>query len=161
MLGGDNACLIEPAALAKSASRSAQAFQRKPFNVRDEWLGNRTVAISDQPAAYQPSGNGIKPQAVWLSLAARGGCISKYFGEVTTKSSCGTGATAVRTASSNRSNSTSPIALSQVSERSVAKVFCFQIEAIAQIVSIERSRPFWLLMSYPRTRTSGPASHQM
>jgi hypothetical protein len=92
-------------------------------------------AIGDQQAAYQPSGNGIKPQAVWLSLAARS-CCPKNFGEVTTRSS-GEGATAVRTASSNRSNSTSLIALSQIPEHSVAKVFCFQIEAIAQIVSIE------------------------
>jgi hypothetical protein len=30
--------------------------------------------IRRQQAAYQPSGNGIKPQAVWLSLAARSGC---------------------------------------------------------------------------------------
>src|SRR5882757_4345968 len=97
-------------------------------------------AIGDQQAAYQPSGNGIKPQAVWLSLAARSSCCAKNFGEVTTKSS-GAGATAIRTTSSNRSNSTSLIALSQVPERSVAKVFCFQIEPITQIVSIERSCP--------------------
>jgi hypothetical protein len=39
MLGGDNACLIEPAALAKSASRSAQAVQRKPFNASPSTSG--------------------------------------------------------------------------------------------------------------------------
>jgi hypothetical protein len=38
-------------------------------------------------------------------------------------------------------------ARSQVRERTVAKVFCSQIEQIAQIVSIERSRLTWLLMS--------------
>jgi hypothetical protein len=104
-----------------------QRLSDRAGGARDQRGGNRTVAISDQQAAYQPSGNGTKPQTVWLSLAAHGGCSSKYFGEVTTKSSCGTGATAVRTASSNRSNSTSLIALSQTSERSVAKVLCFQI----------------------------------
>jgi hypothetical protein len=31
------------------------------------------VARPVQQAAYQPSGNGTKPQAIWLSLAARGG----------------------------------------------------------------------------------------
>jgi hypothetical protein len=76
----------------------------------------------DQQAAYQLSGNGTKPQAVWLSLAARGGL---KVGEVDKKSSCEAGATAVRTASSNRSNSTSLIALSEVREPSVAKLFCF------------------------------------
>jgi hypothetical protein len=119
-------------------------------------------AEGDQQAAYQPSGNGIKPQAVWLSLAARSSsCCSNNFGEVTTKSS-GEGATAVRTASSNRSNSTSLIALSQILERSVAKVFCFQIEAIAQIVSIERSCPCLVIDFLTRGATSSrPASHQM
>jgi hypothetical protein len=113
----------------------------------------------DQQAAYQLSGNGTKPQAVWLSLAARGGL---KVGEVDKKSSCEAGATAVRTASSNRSNSTSLIALSEVREPSVAKLFCFQIEAIAQIVSIERSRPNRVTnVLIPRPKSSRPASCQM
>jgi hypothetical protein len=44
-----------------------------------------------------------------------------------------------------RSNSTSLIALSQVSADTVSEVFCFEIEAIVQIVSIGRWRPAWLI----------------
>jgi hypothetical protein len=52
------------------------------------------------------------------------------------KSSWGAGSTAICTASSNRSYSASLIAPSQLRERKVAKIFCFRIEAIAQIASI-------------------------
>jgi hypothetical protein len=79
-----------------------------------------------------------------LSLAAFGG--SEGIGERAKKSSWGAGSIAICTASSNRSNSASLIALSGVRERMVSKVLCFQIEAIAQIVMIGRSRRFWLLM---------------
>lgn len=63
---------------------------------------------------------------------------------------------AVRTASSNRSNSASPMTRSHIRECSVAKVFCFQIEAITQIVSIERPRQKWLLMSYVTEANTPP-----
>ncbi|MDE2332337.1 MAG: hypothetical protein KGK16_16360, partial [Bradyrhizobium sp.] len=39
------------------------------------------------------------------------------------------------------------MALSRIRERSLSKPLCFRIEAITQIVSIERSRPGWLPMS--------------
>jgi hypothetical protein len=83
-------------------------------------------------------------QARWLSLAAFGGSIG--IGDWTKNSSWGAGSIAIFTASSNRSNSASLIALSRVRERMVSKVLCFQIEAIAQIVMIWRSRQSWLLM---------------
>lgn len=66
-----------------------------------------------QQAAYQPSGNGTSGQAAPLSLAALGGAL-KIGRPATMKSSSGMGATAVRTASSNRSNSASLIARSHV-----------------------------------------------
>jgi hypothetical protein len=65
-------------------------------------------------------------QAGPLSLAAFG--IWSEVNKRAKASSCGTGAIAVLTASSNRSNSTSLIALSGFRERSVSKVFCFRIE---------------------------------
>src|ERR1700719_1489100 len=69
--------------------------------------------LAYQQAAYQPSGNGTSGQASPLSLAALGGAL-KIGRPATMKSSPGTGATAVRTASSNRSNSASLIAHSHL-----------------------------------------------
>jgi hypothetical protein len=63
-----------------------------------------------QQAAYQPSGNGMSGQARWLSLWAFGA--SSNIGGWAKKSSCGAGSIAILTASSNRSYSTSLIALS-------------------------------------------------
>jgi hypothetical protein len=98
-----------------------------------------------QQEAYQPSGNGTSGHARWLSLVAFGA--SSNIGGWAKKSSCGAGSIAILTASSNRSNSTSLIALSGFRERRVSKVVWFQIERIAQIVSIRQSRLIWLLMS--------------
>jgi hypothetical protein len=67
-----------------------------------------------QQMAQQPSGNGRSGQVSWLSFAGLGGGLS--IGGRAQKSSCGAGATAALTASSNRSNSTSVIALSGVRE---------------------------------------------
>jgi hypothetical protein len=55
------------------------------------------------------------------------------------QSSPGIGATAVRTTSSKRSNSTSLMATSTWG-RTVANFFLFRIELVAQIISIRRSR---------------------
>src|ERR1700733_8701307 len=96
----------------------------------------------DQQVAYQPSGNGTSPQTSPLSLAAFGNRLN--FGAYGKKSSCGEGATAVLTASSNRSNSASLIALSHVRERTVSKLFWFQIETIVQVLSTGRRRLKWL-----------------
>src|SRR5258707_10670123 len=80
-------------------------------------------------------------QASPLSLAAFGG--SSYSGKWSggrwaKTSSCGAGSIAIFTASSNRSNSASLIALSGVfRERRVSNLVCLQIEPIVQIVSIE------------------------
>jgi hypothetical protein len=96
------------------------------------------VELDGQQAAYQPSGNGTSGQGARLSLAACGGT---WRGRVwAKKSSSGMGAMAVFTASSNRSNSTSFIVLSGVPELTISKLFCFQIERIAQILTIRHSR---------------------
>src|SRR3982074_1861050 len=71
-----------------------------------DYLGGRCKP-RDQQAAYQPSGNGTSGHAIWLSLAASGG--SSMVCGWAKKSSCGAGAMAVLTASSNWSNSTSLI----------------------------------------------------
>src|SRR5258707_11748370 len=63
-----------------------------------------------QQAPYQPSGNGIRGQGSWLSLAAFGG--ASNVGRRARKSSCGAGSIAILTASSSWSHSTSLIALS-------------------------------------------------
>src|ERR1700736_690733 len=81
-----------------------------------------------QQAAHQPSGEGTSGQARWLSFAACGASLK--VGGWAKKASCGAGAMAVLTASSNRSNSTSLITLSGFRERRVSKVFWFQIERI-------------------------------
>jgi hypothetical protein len=73
-------------------------------------------------------------------LAARGGGWMRGKGWAKNSSS-EIGATAVLTASSNRSNSTSLIALSGVRERIVSKVLCVQIEQIARFLTIARLRP--------------------
>src|SRR5688572_708741 len=83
------------------------------------------------PAAYQPSGNGISGQAIWLSLAALGG--SANIGSSARKSSCDAGSIAILTLSSNRLYSASLMALSLVREHTISKVFWSQIERIAQI----------------------------
>jgi hypothetical protein len=67
----------------------------------------RRRAPRNQQTAYQPSGKGMSGQASWLSFAALGGSLN--IGGWAKKSSCGAGAMAVLTASSNRSNSTSLI----------------------------------------------------
>src|SRR4029453_6285160 len=107
----------------------------------------------DQQAAYQPSGNGTSGQGAPLSLAARGDGSRRWVW--TTKSSSGTGAIAVWTASSSKSYSTSLIALSGFREAMVAQGFCFQIERIARILTIRRPRRSWLLKCWvPRANTS-------
>jgi hypothetical protein len=94
-----------------------------------------SAAQAVQQTAYQPSGKGMSPQAIWLSLAAHGGRL-EFDGQGRT-SSCETGAMAALTASSRRSNSTSLIALSEVSADTVSELFWFRIEEIVQIVSFD------------------------
>jgi hypothetical protein len=102
--------------------------------IGDDWPLVAAQAV--QQTAYQPSGKGINPQAIWLSLAARG---RLEFDAQGRKSSCETGATAALTASSRRSNSTSLIALSEVSADTISEFFWFKIEGIIQIVPIDPS----------------------
>lgn len=103
----------------------------------------RSVRSVDQQTAYQPSGNGMMSQTSRLSLAALGGRSKApaWSGRL----SLGAGATAVRTASSNRSNSASLIAHSQLRGCSVSKVLFSPIEVIAQIVSIRSPKRAWLM----------------
>ena len=99
-----------------------------------------------QQLAYQPSGNGISGQAIWLSLAALGTPVTSAMRAL--ESSSGTGATAARTVSSNRSNSTSLMTLSHLRKSTVAKSLCFPIAQIIRILAIRRSRLDWLLISF-------------
>src|SRR6266849_997344 len=67
------------------------------------------AGIARDHPAHQPSGNGMSGQARWLSFAVFGGLIRVNGAK---KSSRGAGSMAALTASSNRSNSTSLVALS-------------------------------------------------
>ena len=83
-------------------------------------------AAQHQQTAFQPSGNGINPQASRLSLAGFGSGL-KVGGQVK-KSSSGTGATAVRTASSKHSYSTSLITLSGYQSAQSQNTFVFRLK---------------------------------
>ena len=92
---------------SRMRAKKGRAHARPPTHRR----AAITRGLTAQQTAFQPSGNGISGQADPLSLAARGGAL-KVGKRATMESSPGTGATAVRTTSSNRSNSTSLIATS-------------------------------------------------
>jgi hypothetical protein len=84
------------------------------LSARPRWQASIDRGVcggANQQAAYQPSGNGSSGQANPLSLAGLG-CWLDGDRLLDKKSSCGAGVTASRTASSNRSNSASLIALS-------------------------------------------------
>ena len=100
-----------------AGTRSAHAGDDKA-RAGDEKFSRRY-----QQAAFQPWGNGISGQASWLSLAAFGDGL-KVEGWAT-ESSSGTGAMAVRTASSKRSNSASLIVRSPGSRAHDLKTFLF------------------------------------
>src|SRR5213594_2315873 len=93
----------------------------------------------DQQAPYQPSGNGIKGQGSWLSFAAVGAALN--VGRRARKSSCGTGSIAILTASSNRSNSTSLMALSWFESARSQESFVFELNRSLKLYrSAQRGR---------------------
>ena len=105
----------------------------------------------NQQAACQPSGNGISGQDRSLSLAAFG--VLETAGMMKS-SSPEAGAIAVRTTSSNTSNSTSLTGGLLTGERNVAKLFWCLIARIVQIGSIRTLQAGWLVKPYRLWRES-------